>query len=148
MTATMALNMSKTAYQTGKKARHTQEGMFASLSEMTSSAEEAMKLANETSRKVQVAMDVTKSTLEDAKKVFDEATKPIVDSGIALIRGKARYFFLFGITLERAGFCRVVFQIFFKFACMSLLLINFTSGFHGFSQFFVKLNRTKQRQIF
>ena len=87
-TSKIALKMSKSAYATGKKARSMEEETFKKLIKMNNDAEEAMKLARQTSKKVSMAMNKTKATLENAKIVLDEANRPIAASGIKLIQGK------------------------------------------------------------
>ena len=91
----MALEMSKSAYTTGKKARTMQEEMFTKLIKMNDDAEEAMKLARKTSKKVSMVMNVTMATLEEAEVVLDEANKPIAASGIKLIQGKFLFYEVF-----------------------------------------------------
>ena len=83
----MAYAMAKSAYEIGKKARREQEDLFIKLNQMTIDADKAIQLAMAVSKKVMKAKNTTGETLKEAKKVYDEALKPIADSGIALIRG-------------------------------------------------------------
>jgi len=89
-TAKMAHDMSKSAYEIGKKARMEQEDMLEKLNKMTVNTEKAIQLAIAVSKKVMKAKNTTEDTLKEAKKVYDEALKPIAESGIALIREKVK----------------------------------------------------------
>ena len=86
----MAHDMSKSAYEIGKTARMEQEDMLEKLNEMTVNTEKAIQLAMAVSKKVMKAKNTTEDTLKEAKKVYDEAMKPIAEFGIALIRGIAK----------------------------------------------------------
>ena len=83
----MAYAMAESAYEIGKKARGQQEDMFKKLNEMTINADKAIQLALAVSKKVMKAKNTTEDTLKEAKKVYDEALKPIAESGLAVFLG-------------------------------------------------------------